>query len=588
MFVRISSMIAALLLALAIAGPAAAVGQAASDSYIVLNYHDIPENGQKVGPFDRMAVARRNFTDHLDWLATNGYHFISIQQIIDAHAGKSVLPDKAVLLTFDDGFESFYTRVFPILKVRHIPAVEAIIGSWMARTERPDVPGYKPVLTWPQVREMQASGLVEIASHTDDMHDEIDADPQGETHAAVTTRAYLETLGRYETDAEYAERLRSGMARSVDFIARATGHRPRVMVWPFGEYNDLAVAAAARAGMPITLALSDGANDARASLQVINRLLVTDDPEVPAFAAMVTSLRADRPQRAMRVNLDSVWSRNDDRRDRNIAALVDSIEASGATAVYLQAYADPDRNGNAGALYFPNRHLPVRGDMMSELAERIKEDTGAKIYALMPARVIKTGPMRADPLHHWLGDIYEDLAKYVAIDGVVLTGRESLVYAGSATAGCHGSCRGLSFAAMPSELTSRVRVYRPFIKTAVDIDLPARAMLAQRGFDRSLPRYLRQFDYVVVDSTATRGRDDRLSRMVASIDRRVGSLDRIVFELAALHPSRHASEVTMLQSDIRSALRLGARNIAFEAGRTGVGTRQLAQLGRVFAAHAEP
>ena len=95
---------------LGLAMPAVAAAPRAQP-YIVLNYHDIPAQGQKTPPFDRMAVANRNFAEHIEWLLANGYHFISIQQIIDAHAGKRDLPPKAVLLTFDDGFESFYTRV---------------------------------------------------------------------------------------------------------------------------------------------------------------------------------------------------------------------------------------------------------------------------------------------------------------------------------------------------------------------------------------------------------------------------------------------------------------------------------------------
>jgi biofilm PGA synthesis lipoprotein PgaB len=112
---------------------------------IVLSYHDIPAQGQKLPPFDRMAVAGRNFEAHIDWLLATGYHFISVQNIIDAHAGKADLPPKAVLPSFDAGFENFYTGVFPQLEACNIAAVEAIIGTSMDRSTIPDVPGGKPV-----------------------------------------------------------------------------------------------------------------------------------------------------------------------------------------------------------------------------------------------------------------------------------------------------------------------------------------------------------------------------------------------------------------------------------------------------------
>ncbi|MBC7519488.1 MAG: polysaccharide deacetylase family protein, partial [Sandarakinorhabdus sp.] len=483
--------------------------------------------------------------------------------------------DKAVLLTFDDGYESFYTRVFPVLQARQIPAVIAVIGTWMRRAEKPDVPGDKPVLTWPQVREMAASGLVEVASHTDTMHNEVDADPQGETHAAVTTRAYLDRGGRYETDREYAARLDAGMQRSADFVTAATGHRPRVLVWPLGEYNGFPVAAARRAGMPITLALSDGVNNARADLSVVNRLLVTDDPEVPAFAAMVTSLRAERPQRAIRVNLDTVWNAVPAIAARNEARMLRQVQASGASAVYLQAYAD--RGGTAAAVYFPNRHLPVRADVLGATAERVKEATGAKVYALMPARVIDAPPATAA---RWAGDIYEDLAKYVPIDGLVLS-HEALRYPAPPS-----NAPALNLVDASAALTARMRVYRPFIKTAVDIDEPpVRPRPAAPGFDRMLVRYLHHYDYVVIDALARRNGPAQLGRFVGETERRVGSVNRIVFGLGTTESRpRPAAPPALLRTEVAAILRSGARNIELQPGTAN--RRQMAGIGKTFGATA--
>lgn len=529
------------------------------NSYIVLNYHDIPEHGSKVGPFDRMSVAKQNFVGHLDWLAANGYHFVSIQQIIDAHAGREELPDKAVLLTFDDGFESFYTRVFPILRERQIPAVEAVIGTWMRRSEKPDVPGIKPVLTWSQVREIEASGLVEIASHTDAMHDEINADPEGETHAAVTTRAYLDAAGRYETDREYSQRLAKGMARSAAFVTAATGHPPRVLVWPYGEYNALAVAAASRAGMPITLALSDGVNDAHASLSVIKRLLVTDDPEVPAFAAMVMSLRADRAQHAISVDLGALLSADPAAEARNEAAVIRRVKASGASAVYLQAYAD--RGGMATGVYFPNRHLPMEADLLGAMTERVKEETGAKVYALMPARVT----VRTPAASRWASDIYEDLAKYVAIDGLVLS-RDSLRYPYAKP-----DAGGLSLADASGALTARMRTFRPFIKTAVDVDaLPRQRSRFAPALGTAIRRYLRRYDFVIVDAPSGNQAPRQLARMVENVEHGVGNIDRIIFGLAVPHVrSQPKAGPRLLRADLAAVMRSGARNIELQTGTRG-------------------
>ncbi|STV24113.1 outer membrane N-deacetylase [Klebsiella pneumoniae subsp. ozaenae] len=47
--------------------------------------------------------------EQIAWLLHNGYHAISVQDILDAHYGLKSLPPKAFLLSFDDGYSSFYT-----------------------------------------------------------------------------------------------------------------------------------------------------------------------------------------------------------------------------------------------------------------------------------------------------------------------------------------------------------------------------------------------------------------------------------------------------------------------------------------------
>lgn len=635
----LAALVAACLPALALAAPVSPA------PYIVLSYHDIPAEGQTRPPFDRMAVARRNFGDHLQWLMDNGYHFISIQQIIDAHAGRATLPEKAVLLSFDDGFESFYTRVFPILKRYHIPAVEALIGTWMDGSAKPDVPGVKPVLTWAEVKELQASGLVEIASHTFDMHHGVDSDPQGSRGAAVTTRRYFAESHRYESDAEYAARLRDGMRRSSDFIFAHTGRRPRVLVWPFGEYNDLAVAAAKRAGMAVTLAENDGVNNARADLGVIDRMIITDDPEVPAFADIMTTLRADRPQRVMHVDLDYIYDRDAGQQRRNLDALIDRVAASGATTVYLQAYADPDGDGNADALYFPNRHLPMREDLFSHVAAALKNRAGVKVYAWMPMMAFKADLPAAwyvkewrdgraqTPRHiytrlspfvpaarRWVGDIYEDLAKYTAFDGLlfhddgILSDYEDASPAALAYGHAHwGNSTDVAvlratpasrlawarhkdevMAAFTDELAARVRVYRSYIKTARNIySRPILQPDAEEWYAQSLPVFLKHYDFVAVEAMPTMEEagdgDAWLKSLVAAVAATPGAIDRTVFELQSVD-WRHKQPVPSADFADQIALlkAAGVRHIGYYPDDAHGNTPPLAVLRSAFALEKKP
>ncbi|MGO4780418.1 polysaccharide deacetylase family protein, partial [Lysobacter sp. 2RAB21] len=112
---------------------------------------------------------------------------------IKASRGEKKLPPKAVLLTFDDGLRSIYTHVFPLLRAYRYPALMAVVTGWVDLPREQQV-DYGPrmfthddFVTWDQLREMQASGLIEIASHSDNLHRGVTSNPQGNTMPAAIT-----------------------------------------------------------------------------------------------------------------------------------------------------------------------------------------------------------------------------------------------------------------------------------------------------------------------------------------------------------------------------------------------------------------
>lgn len=98
--------------------------------YGVLTYHDVVE-GKVSGQTDTPTVSRSKLIEHFDWLKNNGYTPVSWRQIKEAEAGKGSLPEKPILLTFDDGYLSFYQTVFPLLQQYRYPAVLAVVTSWL-------------------------------------------------------------------------------------------------------------------------------------------------------------------------------------------------------------------------------------------------------------------------------------------------------------------------------------------------------------------------------------------------------------------------------------------------------------------------
>ncbi|WP_254873130.1 MULTISPECIES: poly-beta-1,6-N-acetyl-D-glucosamine N-deacetylase PgaB [Oxalobacteraceae] len=435
-------------------------GMDVPQSYRVLCYHDVRDNVResfKVWP-EATAVDTRDLIAQLSWLDQNGYHPVSLQQIIDARAGKKPLPEKAILLTFDDGFESMYTKVFPMLKQFGFPALIAIVGDWIQTPQDQPVQfgdikaPRQAFVNWDQVREMQASGLIEVASHSHSLHKGIIGNPQGNMMPAAITRFYWPQNKQYESDEAYTKRIRADLERSASLIEKETGKRPRAMVWPYGANSRIANKIAAEVGMPISLNLEPGPNTPNDDPNYIRRTLVVFDTELNGMAEILrqpaTYDGVERPmERVIHIDLDYIYDPDPEVQEANLSKLLDRIVRLRPTTVYLQAYADPDGDGVADALYFPNRHMPVRADLFTRVSWQLRTRGGVRVFAWMPVMAFKlpdTHPAAThlvqtmpgapesasqnrylrlspfDPLaRQTITEIYEDLGKHSAFYGVL-------------------------------------------------------------------------------------------------------------------------------------------------------------------------
>ena len=121
----------------------------------IIMYHDI--TATKDVSWD---VTPDELERHFQALQEGGYTPISMDQMVNHLRTGSQLPEKPVLLTFDDNYIGQYQYAFPLLKKYNYPAV------WSVHTRFVGTGGKKPKATWDQLREMSKSGLITVASHT--------------------------------------------------------------------------------------------------------------------------------------------------------------------------------------------------------------------------------------------------------------------------------------------------------------------------------------------------------------------------------------------------------------------------------------
>ncbi len=427
-----------------------AVSASPQADFEVFCYHDVRDDVFGDMDEDQFAVSTAHLVRHFSWLQEHGYTPVSVNDILAARSGEKALPEKAVLLTFDDGYVSFYNRIFPVLKTFNFPAVYALVGKWL-ETSPDEMVQYgnkllprSRFLNSAQIQEMVGSGLIEFASHSYDLHKGVIANPQGNTMPAMVTRIYDKKTKNYEMDAQYQARIHSDLLKNSQTIKRLTGKSPRIMVWPYGAYNQVTMDIAKRLGMPISLTLDDSPPSLQHIDNIGRHLIEANSTEL----GLIGMLRRDPERlgkRVAHIDIDYLYDDNEAQQKRNFDALLDRIKMMQINTVYLQAFADPDGDGNADALYFPNRHMPVRADLFSRVAWQLRTRAGVQVYAWMPVlafdlpdtrlqRQLRVQTMdriddtpgvyrRLSPFNkkarQIIHEIYSDLGRYSAFDGIL-------------------------------------------------------------------------------------------------------------------------------------------------------------------------
>ena len=161
------------------------LSQAEKKKIPILMYHSVSQHAAP--KFKRFAVAPVLFNEHMAYLHQHAYTPVTVTQLIQAHAGGgAVLPEKPVVLTFDDGFSDFYTEVLPVLKRYNFVATLYIVTAFINETSRwlqKEGEATRPMLTWNQITSISEAGI-ECGGHTH-THPELDTLPLSQAQEEI-------------------------------------------------------------------------------------------------------------------------------------------------------------------------------------------------------------------------------------------------------------------------------------------------------------------------------------------------------------------------------------------------------------------
>lgn len=192
----------------------------AADSAVVLMYHRFGDDR-----FPTTSIRLDQFDEHVAELTQGGYVVLPLPRIVEALESGRPLPDRAIAITIDDAWASVYRHAWPRLKAAGMPFTIFVVTD---ETDR----GGPEMMSWDQLRELQASGLVTLGT-------------QGAAHPHMPALS--------------ADAIAADLARARDRMwAELGGVRPELLAWPFGEASAPAFHAARSLGFKVAFGQHSG------------------------------------------------------------------------------------------------------------------------------------------------------------------------------------------------------------------------------------------------------------------------------------------------------------------------------------------
>jgi peptidoglycan/xylan/chitin deacetylase (PgdA/CDA1 family) len=225
----------------------------------ILMYHQIADPPEAV---DRLAVSPAAFADQLACLQAAGFTTLTASALAAGLAGEvAALPQRPVVLTFDDGFADFHAKAMPLLERYGFTGTVFVTTAWIADSGAPDAKFRRPgrMLSWSQIAEAAATG-VEIGAHSH---------------------------GHPELDMLAAESLQRELELSKALLEQRLGRPVPGLAYPFG-YSNAAVRCAARdAGYQYACAVANTAVGQDFDAMALPRLTIRQSTSLRAFDQIV-------------------------------------------------------------------------------------------------------------------------------------------------------------------------------------------------------------------------------------------------------------------------------------------------------------
>ena len=178
-----------------------------------------------------MTIKTKSFDEQLGWLMSHGYTVISLDTAAKYIKGEiKSIPAKSIVITADDGHKSVYTDMAPIIKKYKVPVTLFIYPSAISNA--------KYAMTWDQLRELEATKLFHVESHT---------------YWHPNFKREKKSLSKEE----YEKSVHAQLYKSKATLEKKMGHGIKYLAWPFGIYDEDLLIRAKEAGYEMAFSIDN-------------------------------------------------------------------------------------------------------------------------------------------------------------------------------------------------------------------------------------------------------------------------------------------------------------------------------------------
>lgn len=227
--------------------PAEAAKNSSSVEIPVLLYHVVKPNPDPTNPWQ---FSLEEFEEHMAYLKENGYRTLTIKQYFNILDKKAAMPEKPILITFDDNSNDFYPYVYPVLQKYGMKATQFTVSDWVNGSWN---------MTTSEILTVMENGI-DIQNHS-------------------VTHPFLANLSR---DRQYGE-----INDATTALKELTGKTTNVFAYPYGSYNADTISILKELGFKGAFKVGGGISTDQSDRYELPRIMILQNHTLDDFIRMV-------------------------------------------------------------------------------------------------------------------------------------------------------------------------------------------------------------------------------------------------------------------------------------------------------------